>query len=191
MKKYLWLFCLMITGCKQLLQQRGTSGLNLTVKYGDSALQLQNGILFYGRQPFSGIMETFFETGRTRSKQSFREGKEEGWLYTWYENGRPATQRFFHNGEKDGVSRGWWANGKNSFEYHFRNGSYEGDFREWYENGRPLKHIVYRNGKEEWGKGWRNNGKPYMSFVVKNGRYYGLINPNLCYSVRNEQKPSL
>lgn len=52
---------------------------------------------------------------------------------------------------------------------------------------KPLKYIVYQNGIAQTGKGWRENGKLYMSFVVRDGRLYGLINPNLCYSLKNER----
>ena len=47
--------------------------------------------------------------------------------------------------------------------------------------------IQYKDGKEIGGNGWRNNGKTYMNFIVKDGRRYGLVNAQLCYSVKNER----
>jgi hypothetical protein len=47
--------------------------------------------------------------------------------------------------------------------------------------------VYYEKGQEKRGQGWRENGKLYMSFEVRNGRMYGQGNPNLCYSLQNEQ----
>ncbi len=157
------------------------------VRADDNLLTLQNGTWLYRKTPFNGTIETHFASGALKMSQSFFDGKEEGWQFSWYADGRRDAQRFFHKGEKEGTHSGWWPNGKPRFEYHFHNGYYEGDFKEWYETGEPLKQIVYHEGKEIMGRGWRRNGKPYMSFVVKNNRFYGQINPNLCYSLKNEQ----
>lgn len=160
----------------------------ITVRSDDPLLVLQNGAWYYGQRPFSGTIETFFaSSGSLKSRQGFSAGKEEGLQEMYYENGVMDNRRFFRNGEKDSVHTGWWPDGRLRFEYHFANGEYEGSFREWYQNGQLYKHIIYHEGKEQQGKGWRINGKSYMSFTVKNGRVYGLINPNLCYTLKNER----
>lgn len=159
----------------------------ITVDRSDTALHLENGVWLLHGQPFSGTMETWYTSGQIRLSQKFFRGKEEGLMQSYYENGNREAQRFYRNGEKDSVHRGWWLNGQLQYEYHYRNGEYEGDFKEWYPSGKAFKHIVYHMGKEQWGKGWRENGKPYMSFVMRDGRLYGLINPNLCYSLKNER----
>ena len=160
---------------------------DFVVKSTDTLLQLVNGVLHYRQQLFNGWRETFFPSGTLKSRQSFYQGKEEGLLSSFYENGNQDARRFYRNGEKDSINMGWWINGNPRFEYHFKNGTYQGDFKEWYVSGKPLKHIIYDNGTEQTGTGWRENGKVYMSFVVRNGRLYGLINPNLCYSLKNER----
>jgi len=160
---------------------------DLTVKSGDTALFLNNGVWLYQQKPLTGFIETYFSSGSLKSRQSFYQGKEEGLFLSYYEDGSKDARRFYHKGEKDSINQGWWPNGNPRFEYHFKEGVYEGDFKEWYQSGKPLKQIVYHNGKEESGKGWRENGKIYMSFMVKEGRLYGLVNPNLCYSLKNER----
>jgi antitoxin component YwqK of YwqJK toxin-antitoxin module len=132
-------------------------------------------------------MQTWYPSGQLRITQQLYAGREEALMRSYYENGNREAQRFYRNGEKDSVHRGWWLNGQLQYEYHYRNGEYEGDFKEWYPSGSASKHIAYHQGKEQWGKGWRENGKPYMSFVMRDGRLYGLINPNLCYSLKNER----
>ncbi len=159
----------------------------VVVNANDTALALQNGVWYYQKQPFSGIIETRFVSGVVRSRQSFYNGKEEGVIDAWYEDGTRESQRYYRNGEKDSINQGWWPNGKQRYAYQFSNGEYEGDFKEWYASGKPLKHIIYHKGKEQSGTGWRENGKIYMRFVMRDGRLYGLINPNLCYSLQNQK----
>jgi antitoxin component YwqK of YwqJK toxin-antitoxin module len=185
----LWLFA---CNGKKAATEKKSSPLavlipDLTLQRNDRFLVRNNGKWFYRSQPFGGTIETYDDAGTLRTRQSFYEGIEEGCLHTYYANGHPDAERYYHAGEKDSVNKGWWPNGRLRFEYHFRMGVYEGDFKEWYASGKPLKHIYYQDGKERWGRGWRENGKSYMSFEVRDGRVYGSINPNLCYSLRNEQ----
>lgn len=154
---------------------------------GDTSLKLFNGQWFYMGKPFTGFIRKNDSAGRLMAKQSIVKGLDEGWQFAYYPDGTMESKRFYHLGEKDSLNMGWWPNGKLRYAYHFKNGVYEGDFDEWYQSGNPLKHIVYHNGKEQSGKGWRDNGKVYMSFMMRNGRLYGLINANLCYSLKNEQ----
>ena len=65
-------------------------------------------------------------------------------------------------------------------------GNYNGLYQEWYENGQPFKFIVYKNGNDVEGKAWRPNGKLYMNFINKDGRRYGLLNAQMCFSLKNE-----
>ncbi len=158
-----------------------------TVLSTDTSLQLQNGVWYYRQQLFSGWIETYFTPNRLKARQGFYLGKEEGTCVTYYENGNRDAERYYHLGEKDSVHRGWWVNGQRRFTYHFKMGNYDGDFEEWYVSGKPMKRIVYKEGKEQNGVGWRESGKIYMSFVMRDGRLYGMINPNLCYALKNEK----
>ncbi len=157
------------------------------VKFGDSSLQLLNGTWYYQNQLFNGVIERYYSDNGLQNRQTYLNGKEEGLFLSYFEDGSKDAERYYHLGEKDSVHRGWWPNGKLRYEYHYKLGLYQGSFREWYESGKPLKQIEYASGKEERGMGWRENGKLYMNFVVKNNRIYGIINPNLCYSLKNEK----
>ena len=153
----------------------------------DPRLSWKNGKYFYQGQPFSGRITEKDTQGNTSATLSYWEGLEEGWSEWFYPSGSLLARRFYHRGEKDSVHLGWWPNGQLQFEYHFKSGNYQGWFREWYPSGKPLKAIWYEQGEEKRGTGWRENGKTYMSFEVRNGRMFGLVNPNLCYSLKNEQ----
>jgi antitoxin component YwqK of YwqJK toxin-antitoxin module len=187
MKIYLLILALPVMACETRVQNKVPVIATEVIRSSDTALQLLNGVWYYTRQPFNGTIEKYFASGALQSRQGFYGGQEEGLLETFYMDGSKDTRRFYHKGEKDSINQGWWPNGRPRFAYHFRNGSYEGSFEEWYESGRPYKQLIYHEGKEQSGKGWRDNGKPYMSFVVRDGRLYGLVNPNLCYSLKNER----
>lgn len=187
MKLWIAILFIVATGCETAVQDKLPAIPGLVIRSADTALQLVNGVWYYQRLPFSGTIEKNFASAALQSRQHFYQGKEEGLLETFYPDGSKDTRRFYHHGEKDSVNEGWWPNGRQKFVYHFRTGSYEGSFEEWYESGKPYKRLIYHEGKEQSGKGWRENGKVYMSFVVRDGRLYGLVNPNLCYSLKNER----
>jgi len=97
------------------------------------------------------------------------------------------SKRYYHSGEKDSLHLGWWPDGNQRFEIHFSNGAYDGVYKEWYIDGKPSKEIIYKNGNDISGKAWRNNGKLYMNFFTREGRRYGLLNSQMCYSLKNEK----
>lgn len=156
------------------------------VRAGDTALQWRNGLYYYRQLPFSGHVVERYANDMVQYDRSYRNGKEEGWHFSYYPGGALSEQRYYHAGEKDSVHTGWWPNGRLRFEYHFNNGLYHGDFKEWYATGQAYKQIHYTYGADDNGRGWRENGKIYMSYITRNGRRYGLVNANLCYTLKNE-----
>jgi len=193
LKGYSIIYMVLFVACKHAVNNADTVIAaplkipTISVSSTDSLLQLKNGVWYYGQHLFCGSINTYYSSGKLRSQLSVYNGKEEGMTNSFYENGNKEACRYYHAGEKDSVHRGWWLNGQPRFEYHFRKGEYDGDFKEWYASGKPYKHIIYASGKEQRGKGWRENGKLYMNFVMREGRLYGLMNPNLCYSLKNEK----
>jgi antitoxin component YwqK of YwqJK toxin-antitoxin module len=189
------ILCLILAACSQpSLKQPNSERISIadqvkhrTVLITDTSLQLQNGKRYFKGKTFNGTMEEYYPSGQLKLRQTFIDGQEEGFCETHYQTGKLDAMRYYHLGEKDSVHTGWWENGRLRFEYHFKAGKYAGDFKEWYETGQLLKHLEYEDGIEKQGKGWRANGKLYMSFVRKNGRLFGLVNPNLCYSLKNER----
>ncbi len=153
----------------------------------DANLHIINGVYYYGQQLFSGIIKDVYENGKTHHETSYYNGREEAWSFMYYADGTMAEKRYYHQGEKDSVHTGWWPNGKLRFEYHFSKGMYNGDYKEWYNSGQAYKHIHYASGVDDWGKGWRENGRLFMNYTMVQGRRYGIVNSNLCYTVKNEQ----
>ena len=158
-----------------------------TIHLPDTAFTIQNGVGIYHLKPFSGTLVEHYDSMHIKSSIQYFDGKQEGTELTYFANGQKEAMRFYTAGEKDSIHTGWWPNSNKRFEYHFSNGAYDGNFTEWFEGGKLGKEIVYKKGQELSGKGWRENGKLYMSYVMKDGRRYGLVNAQLCYTLKNER----
>ena len=185
---YLLIGIPMLFACKHLQTRVNADKDNIIspiINLTDPALSCKNGFWDYAGNLFSGTIIKHFQDHSTRQSTQYQKGKEHGWQHTFYPGGSLAEKRYYTNGEKDSVHTGWWQNGKKRFEYNFVNGIYHGDYKEWYESGQMLKHIHYTEGTDDWGKGWRDSGKPYMNYVMKKGRRYGIVNSNLCYTIKN------
>jgi antitoxin component YwqK of YwqJK toxin-antitoxin module len=159
----------------------------IVVQKFDTSLHCKNGLWYFHDSLFSGRIEEKYISGQQKSIGSFYHGKEEGCSFSFYPDGKRESVRSYDNGEKCGTHTGWWNNDKTRFEYHFTKGNYDGDYFEWYTSGKLLKHIIYKNGEELSGKGWRENGKLFMNYVMKDKRRYGLMNAQLCYSLKSEE----
>jgi antitoxin component YwqK of YwqJK toxin-antitoxin module len=159
----------------------------LRIENTDNLLHFDKGVYYYGQESFSGIIIERYANGNIKRSGNYLSGKEEGWQTMYYNSGAISEKRYYRLGEKDSVHTGWWDNGHLRFEYHFSHGAYEGDFKEWYTTGQPYKHIHYVKGTDDQGIGWRENGKLYMNYIMRDGRRYGVVNPNLCYTVKDEQ----
>ena len=185
---FLFITTSFLFACKHLQHQfTHAASSTQTVDAADHSLSFKNGYWYYAGNLFTGTITEHFNNNAIHQSTQYLNGKENGWRITYYLNGDLSEKRLYNNGEKDNVHTGWWQNGNKRFEYHFINGIYNGDYKEWYQSGRLLKHIHYTNGIDDWGKGWRESGKLYMNYVMKEGRRYGIVNSNLCYTVKNDK----
>lgn len=193
MRGCFYIMCIAILSCNQLNQpatnitHKEIIIPNTTLLATDSFLQFINGYYNYKRQLFSGYIQTNFSSGNMQSLQSIYNGKSEGCTKDFFESGNKLSIRYYKVGEKDSVHTGWWDNGNIRFVYYFKNGNYNGSFEEFYYSGKPLKKILYNHGKDSCGWGWRENGKLFMNYIMKNGRRFGLMNAQLCYSLKREK----
>ena len=150
-------------------------------------INVVNGIGYFQGKKVSGTVFENYASGILQRKSTYKFGEKNGEELSYFENGGLSEMRYFAEGEKIGIHKGWWPNGNKRFEYQFSSGTYNGIFKEWYENGRNYKNIKYINGKDVYGKGWRENGKLFMNYIVKDGRRYGIVNSNLCFTIKGNQ----
>lgn len=161
-----------------------TSSLK-TVDAFDENLKLDNGVLFYNKVPFEGLLVSYYEPEKLKSKIEYVGGKKHGFENQWYKNGEKLIERFYKAGFKTGTHKSWWEDGMLKFEYHFNEkGEFHGIVKEWYKNAQVFSDFNYVNGKEVGSQRmWKNNGTIKANYEVVNGERFGLIGLKKCYTV--------
>jgi hypothetical protein len=184
MRCHLLIILLFLSGCEFHFAKKIPES---QIKSTDPGLRLRNGVFYYKDKLFSGHITEYYKGNKIHRDAEYLNGIHEGLELTYFYSGVLAEKRYYEAGEKAGVHTGFWENGKMRFQYSFNKGQYDGDFKQWYKNGRLYTIIQYNEGIEKNGKAWRESGKLYLNYVMRNGRRYGMINPNLCYTLKNEK----
>jgi antitoxin component YwqK of YwqJK toxin-antitoxin module len=157
-----------------------------TILVNQANLQLNNGVYFWDKKPFSGYIKENYDEKRLKSIGSYWQGKQEGTTLTFYENGKNRDNRSYKNGLAFGKHLGFWQNGNQKFDFTYVNEQREGEQKQWYENGKSYSFLRFKNDKEDGMQhAWRENGKPYINYEVKDGHRYGLQKAALCYTLKD------
>jgi antitoxin component YwqK of YwqJK toxin-antitoxin module len=151
----------------------------------DENLKLDNGVLFFEEVPFEGILVSYYEPKKIKSKVEYVNGKKHGSETQWYKNGTKLVERFYSEGFKIGIHKSWWDDGTPKFEYHFNNkGEFDGIVKEWYKNAQIFRDFNYVAGKEIGSQRmWKDDGSLKANYEVVNGERFGLIGLKKCYTV--------
>lgn len=157
------------------------------VQASDKGFALQQGVLYFNGQPFSGNQYDLYATGDTALVVPFYKGREYGMARQWYENRQLKEVRFYVNGQKTGKHSGWWQNGQLQFVYHFSKDMFEGTVKEWYANGRLFRQMHYTNGTENGLQQiWQPDGRVFANYEARDGRNYGLTGTMHCKNYWNK-----
>lgn len=181
--KFLLLCLITAVGCEQpVVKERSATMLVLKTEAG---LHMQNGLVYYGEQPFSGRLYTLHDrSADTAELCSYINGKEHGEWKRFYASGKLREKRWFENGKKTGELISYWENGKKQMQYFFLKGEYEGTCSEWNQDGKLIKQMNYKKGYEEGlQQCWYDNGKIKANYIIRNGRRYGLLGTKNCINV--------
>ena len=162
--------------------------------YGERRVHVENpylshraeGRLFFGEEPFSGIVVTNHQAKDARRETRYRNGWKEGLLRAWYGVGQIAEERMFAGGKRVGVHRGWWPNGNPQFYYEYESDRQHGDAWEWFESGEVRTYRRYDMGREIGAKIWRPSGQIHANYVYTDERLYGVAGGRLCRKVRSD-----
>ena len=151
----------------------------------DVSLKLDNGVLFYKEVPFSGVLVTYYETKKSKSKIEYVDGKKHGYEKQWDVTGFRYIERFYNEGFKTGIHKSWWDDGTKKFEYHFnKKGEFHGIVKEWYKSGQIFRDFNYFAGKELGRQRmWKYDGTIKANYEVVNRDRFGLIGLKKCYTV--------
>lgn len=148
----------------------------------DLQFELQNGVLLYENEPYSGIVKEYYSNKVLKSESAYFQGKRQGYFFGWHDNGNKWFERYYSKGIKTRSHVGWYANGQPMFGYEFNDkGSYHGAVKDWHANGVLANWFNYVDGKEDGSqKMWDIDGEIKANFHTVNGERYGLIGLKNC-----------
>lgn len=174
-----------LVSSKTASPEKGIASKSIAVD--ELELNALEGKWYDGKSPYNGFAESYYPSGKLKSKIGFYEGKRFGIAKQWYENGLLKKETNYVANRKDGTEQLWNSKGMLIKKSSFRDGIVEGVQLEWYATGEPFKKMNISNGKEEGlQQVWWKNGKPYVNYEAKNGRVFGLKRSTLCYELENE-----
>ena len=145
-------------------------------------------------EPYSGKVVEFYDRGRKKSEQTFKNGKFHGLTTTWDFHGQKKSEVGYENGMKSGPYRIWYGKGQLEVEGTYKDGKEDGKWVFWYFGGQRLfgyvnrqkqKECNYKNGMldGQW-VSWYENGQKEKEGAYKNGKEDG----NWTFWYVNKQK---
>jgi antitoxin component YwqK of YwqJK toxin-antitoxin module len=159
----------------------------------DTNLSERQGVLFYGRMPFSGYIIEEYPNNKLAIKFGYFNGKQEGKQEKWYSDGSKMEVRFYKKNRKSGEHHGWWENGQMKFEYFIENDIPIKTHREWYSSGQLYSLSNYNQEGQPEGeqKMWYETGQIKSNYVIKDGRRFGFLGAKGCMGEGEKKQTSL
>ena len=117
----------------------------------DNGNRKLSGILKGGRL-VSRIEWKYYENGKKRKEEKYKDGKEYGLWTSWYENGKKKYERAYKDGKELDSFNTWDNNGK----IMVKDGN--GLNTWWYGNGQKKSETTFKDGKVLFSKEWKEDG---------------------------------
>jgi antitoxin component YwqK of YwqJK toxin-antitoxin module len=143
----------MKTFIKYLLFQLILSSINVTYgQVGDLGkegkfFKLENGIMYYDGEKFTGTTVKNHENGQLKRKASFINGELNGVCESYHENGELEGRSFFKDGKPEGVWMEYFENGQLKAKRPYKDGQTHGVVEYYLKNGLLHDKEFYINGK--------------------------------------------
>ena len=143
----------------------------------------------------TGVFESFYPNGKTRSRIEYQDGQYEGKLQFWFPNGLKQQENQISHGAAEGdykiwhpngqiamstkykqdiptgMRQRWYASGQPWTYVRFDHGRMVGELKQWFQNGKLERLGNYKNGVREGSyKTWYENGKPEAELNYKQGQ---------------------
>ena len=90
--------------------------------------------------PFTGSSVSYHENGQLKSRENYKDGKEDGLYERFYGNGQLDLRENYKNGKKDGLYESYYENGKLYSRGIYKDGKEDGN-SDLYQNGNTSKHL--------------------------------------------------
>lgn len=99
-------------------------------------------------QSKTGICKTFYENGKVKSEEIYKNGVKAGICKYYYENGKLQYEECYDGyGQKEGTYRTYYKNGQLESSYTYKDGQKHGIFKEFLEDGKLRNEGKYENGE--------------------------------------------
>lgn len=161
--------------------------------------EVKNEVLYIAgeNEPFTGIVQKFYEDGNLEIESEFKEGildgvsksyykntklemegsytegRKNGVFKEYYENGKIKSEINYSYDLKEGLAKTYYSNGNVEAEGNFENGEEIGTTRVYYENGKLKEEIPYTNGVINGHHiQYSENGKVLKKTFYDNGMEY-------------------
>jgi antitoxin component YwqK of YwqJK toxin-antitoxin module len=122
------------------------------------------------------VKSKYYDSGKIKSKETYKSGKPNGLWIDWYENGQKKRQVNFKNGDLDGLETEWYENGQKFLELTIKKGEFNGLYNYWHENGQKDSEGTFKDSKDDGiYTEWYENGQLYRQRNYKDGELVEFI----------------
>lgn len=148
---------------------------------GDSGLTVQNRLLLYKNQPFTGILKSTIPATAEVEFTEYKLGFQHGITRKETLDGKLLAEWPYFAGAKHGTHKTWDKQGRLRTHARFHMGNYVGEAWSWYPDGKPYDYRKYNDkGELLIARLWRPTGQVYLNQVFRNGEAIGMPGSKLC-----------
>lgn len=115
---------------------------------GAQKIEIQDGIYFEGRRPFTGLYSDTSTTGALLQTISLKDGKPNGKTTLFHKNGTIKEERYYKNGLRDSIWTTWSETGVKLAKASFLNDLKDGNWIIWDEKGTKRYDMYYLKGEK-------------------------------------------
>lgn len=99
-------------------------------------------------QSKTGIYKTFYENGKVKSEEIYKNGVKAGICKYYYENGQLQLEGYYNSyNQADGTFTSYYKSGKVESVCTYKDGQKHGVFKQYFEDGRLKTEIKFENGE--------------------------------------------
>ena len=70
----------------------------------------------------NGVVETYHDNGKLKSRANYKNGKLNGLYESWYDNGQPMSRVNYNNDKLDGLVETWYSDGQQGTKETYKDG---------------------------------------------------------------------
>jgi antitoxin component YwqK of YwqJK toxin-antitoxin module len=158
------------------------------------ALAIVFSLAFFSACSRKELREEKYPSGAIKSRGYVKQDAEKNyisvglWIY-WYENGKKKQEQTYKDGKLEELTTLWYESGQKKEESTYKAGKLEGPYTAWYDNGRKKVEGVYRdampsgergetgvlkNGRQGLWTFWSEGGQKEEESPYNDGKLEGL-----------------